>query len=309
MIVNIVTAMTFQPEKGDVLVSTNTWIEERSPFTLKYTERTYHRTGQPYVKVTTKRTSGPPGPMDRLKWSQFGASKAGEAPTTSVGAEVFFEPVQFTQPQPRPQTSTDDEWIPNGLYISEARKDGWSDAEITSIIRSNHPDKVYQQIYRKKIAAVSAKFKASVDIVSGNEEVPPASLGLKERMMLKQKQRSSQQKLSNSSTSLSARMNQRRGNPTGERDETKCTLFVENVPEDYVEADIKNHIEKFRYRRVNIVKRDGQSIGKAFIELESENEAQACLDAINGARWEYYVVNAQFSQPKTTGPFKPRQKR
>ena len=108
------------------------------------------------------------------------------------------------------------------------------------------------------------------------------------------------------------RMNQRRG--AAQQDGHKSTLFVENVPDEYTEDEIKGHIGDFHYRRVNIVRRDGKSMGKAFIELESAEEAQACLSAINGQHWSYCVVNAQLSKPKPKQSdsmkpnFKPRPK-
>jgi RNA recognition motif-containing protein len=93
-------------------------------------------------------------------------------------------------------------------------------------------------------------------------------------------------------------MNQRRDDAKQQHDDQLCTLFLQNIPEDYSEADIKTHIQDYKFRRVNIVRRDGESIGKAFIELESTEETQGCLEAINGQKWGYCVIEVQLSKPK-----------
>jgi hypothetical protein len=239
------------------------------------------------IKVTTKKTSGPPGPMARRKWKKIGAATK-EKQVSPAGTEVFF-----VTPQKR-----NEEWIPNGIYVESARKLNWSDQEIKRIVRSNQPDSIYEQIYRNKINQLASikntnKYPMAT-VASEAAALVNQKMGIRERLLLKQHQQSNVP-VGNPKTSLSARMNQIHGGP---RNETKCTLFLENIPEDYTESDIKNHISNFQYRRVNIVRRDGQSMGKAFIELDSEDETTSCLSAIDGQRWSYYIISAQFSKPK-----------
>ena len=70
------------------------------------------------------------------------------------------------------------------------------------------------------------------------------------------------------------------------------------MPLEFHEGDIKAQISDYDFKRVSIVKRDGSSIGKAFIELNSEEEAQDCLTYINGKTWGYNIITAQLSKPK-----------
>ena len=37
---------------------------------------------------------------------------------------------------------------------------------------------------------------------------------------------------------------------------------------------------------------------RSFIELASPEEAEGCLEHINGANWEYSVITAQVSEPR-----------
>ena len=72
---------------------------------------------------------------------------------------------------------------------------------------------------------------------------------------------------------------------------------------DTLQDRVKNSfkISDFDFKRVSIVKRDGNSIGKAFIEFNSEEDAASCLSDIDGKRWEYNIIAAQFSKPKPKG--------
>lgn len=289
----------FQPEEGDILTGTRKWSELQPPLTFNYMEKTYNR-GDKKVISTCKTATGPAGPVERLKWKKFGSVKKN---TTTVGPDVYIE--YTTQ-----KRSTDlDDWTPNGLYTKYAREDGWTDEEIKKIVKSDKPDQVYYKLLKVKIERLIAEAKVKwakmnpSEQVTGTGEETFASnvkMGLRERMLLKQRNTSSE--TGKGSSSLSAKMQERKN----ERDESKCTLFVQNVPEGYDESDIKSHIEQFEYRRVNIVRREGVSAGKAFIELESATAAQACLNHISGAHWGHCVIEVQLSKPKTKNNYPSR---
>lgn len=288
-------------QSGDVILSTRNWTEHSSPFTFLYAERLVKR-GDDTVRITTKKTQGPASAIRRLKWKKFGAAVNDKplAPETNLGREINFE---FTQPEAT-------EWIPNGMYVTRAQNDGWSRDDIKKIIRSDRPDLVYRQIWNTKLRALIAETKhknpAPVDEgqsqVSTGDPVEPVStkgMGIRERLALKKKGRSSASGTA-AKGGISARMNQRR-NDSGRganRDESKCTLFVENVPDDYDEHAIRQEIADHQYRRVNIVRRDGESVGKAFIELDTEEDAKICQEVINGTRWGHCIISAQFARPK-----------
>jgi len=291
---------SFEPDKGDTLLDTKTWEESQPPFTINYTERTFQRSTKDKIQticVINKRFTGPSGPIQRLGWKKFGAAATGESCTT-VKADVYLEFVR--------QNST---WIPNGIYINAAKKDNWSQSEINQIIRSDRPDLVYRKLQKSKVdthlASLYLKFGHATD-PEATEPIDPApapdpsvKMGLRERMLHKQRNRvDTETTPSTKPNSLSARMNQRRDDAKQQQDDQLCTLFLQNIPEDYSEADIKTHIQDYKFRRVNVVRRDGESIGKAFIELESTEATQTCLEAINGQKWGYCVIEVQLSKPK-----------
>jgi len=284
---------SFQPEKGDILLKTKTWEESQPPFIINYTERTYQR-GRQSVRVVNKRFTGPPGPIQRLGWKKFGTAATGNF-ATEIKGDVYLELVQKAQ--------LCDNWIPNGIYINAAKKDNWSQIEINQIIRSDRPDLMYRKIQKSKVNTHLAKLNLKLNLTDTNPAVtdsdPSVKMGLRERMLHKQRNRTDTEESSlPKPNSLSARMNQRRDDAKQQHDEQLCTLFLQNIPEDYSEADIKTHIQDYKYRRVNVVRREGESIGKAFIELESAEETQTCLEAINGQKWGYCVIEVQLSKPK-----------
>lgn len=294
-------------ENSDQLISTHSWTESQCPFTTEYTVQHYQRPNGSKYKTTTKKVSGPPAAIERQKWKKFGNAATDDGiATSSVGTDVFFEPVK------RKIHTPVDNWRPNGVYLKHARNNNWSDQEIRRIVKSDRPDIVYMQIFRTKLEAAMAEVRMKAIAegkilpvptpVAPSQDKPASAMGLRERMMMKQQQRLTEAKPNaNPNTSLSARMNQRQSERQSERQSgrnDKSTLFLENVPDNYTEADIKQHIGDFSYRRVNVVRREGQSTGKAFIELDSEDEATECLNTIDGQRWEYCVISAQFSKPK-----------
>lgn len=290
---------------AEKILSTRTWEEDHSIFKYKYTEEKLVRDGNNITR-TTKTYVGPKAVRERQQWKKFGAAlNDNEQNTTTIGADVEFE---FTY---KPM-SHKDEWVPNGLYIGWAKKDNWPDVDIKKIIRSDRPDLVYQDLFRQKmgalfapltdtIAKTSASASASSSASSGgskNRSQPTRKMGLKERMMLKKRDRDSSE-TPKSENSLSARLNRKK--EISMENEHKCTLFVDNVPLEFHEGDIKAQISDFDFKRVSIVKRDGNSIGKAFIEFNSEEDAASCLSDIDGKRWEYNIIAAQFSKPKPKG--------
>lgn len=310
---------SFEPNKGDILLDTKSWEESQPPFTINYTERTFQRLAKDKIQticVINKRFTGPSGPIQRLGWKKFGAAATGESCTT-VKADVFLE---FVRPN--------SVWIPNGIYINAAKKDNWSQSEINQIIRSDRPDLVYRKLQKSKVDTHLASLYLKFGHASATEPEDPApiptpvptpapdpsvKMGLRERMLHKQRNRVETEPIpSTKPNSLSARMNQRRDDAKQQHDDGLCTLFLQNIPEDYSEADIKTHIQDYKFRRVNVVRRDGESIGKAFIELESTEATQTCLEAINGQKWGYCVIEVQLSKPKpkpTDSPsFKPKSK-
>jgi len=293
--------MPFQPIEGDILVSTRTWSDGTSPINTTYTECIYSRSSESnaaMVKVTTKKTYGPQRCMARLKWARFGeAAKRNFNVQTQVGSDVQFEYCDKIQDE--------DDWIPNGAYVESARLYGWSDQDIKKLIRTQRPDLEYAKIYRSKVETELASQKVQMatlkptlpgpESASASASASASKLGLRERLLLKQQSRSEQpEQIKNPANSIAARMSQR----GAIRDDTNCTLFIENVPDDYTEADIKTHIESYKFRRVNIVRREGQSVGKAFIELDSAEEALACMECINGQQWGYHIISAELSKPK-----------
>lgn len=286
--------MTFQIQERDVILSTRNWTEDCSPLMINYTEQVVQRHGKNY-RVTTKRTTGPLGAIQRRKWKKFGAAASTKHHMPKLGRESNFE---FTQPDV-------DEHIHNGIYITKATKNGWSKDDIKKIVQSDRPDQAYLKIFDTKLKAVIADAKSKITVLTpvadtDSIEAKPVStkgMGIRERLAMKKKGRTDKP---DAKGGITAKFNQRR-NDLGRgsnRDETKCTLFVENVPDDYTETDIRQQIADHPYRRVNIVKRDGVSIGKAFIELETEEDAKICMEVITGARWGHCVVSAQVSRPK-----------
>lgn len=280
------------------ILSTRSWEENHSTFKYVFKEEKLTRDGQNITR-TTKTYVGPKRVHERLQWKKFGDALNTKEKTASICGDVEFE---FTYKSPTKK----DEWVPNGLYISWAKEANWPDADIKKIIRSDRPDKVYFDLHRTKMGALfgplidSPDSKPHAKMESETDAKKPAisqrKMGLKERMMRKQKERQTTNTSGNPENSLSARLNRKK--EYSKENEHKCTLFVDNVPLEYHETDIKSKISEYDFKRVSIVKRDGYSIGKAFIELNGEDEAKDCLEFINGQNWEYSVINAQLSKPK-----------
>jgi hypothetical protein len=91
--------------------------------------------------------------------------------------------------------------------------------------------------------------------------------------------------------SISLKMNKHRADQ--QLTDKNCTLLLDNVPLCYDEDDVKDQLDQFRLRRVNVVRRDNIPTGKVFIVLNSDEEMHECIDFMKTARWEYNVVTAQ----------------
>lgn len=107
---------------------------------------------------------------------------------------------------------------------------------------------------------------------------------------LKQKQNQPRETSKPEATSsMSALMNQKR---TLQQDEDKSnTLILDNVPPHFDEDDIRDRLGDFNLRRVNVVRRTGMSIGKAFVVFGSNYDMIACQQYMTNARWEHYVIS------------------
>ena len=281
------------------ILNTKIWEEDHSTFKYIFKEQLIQK-GDQKLKRTTKTYSGPKNVYERTKWKKFGDA-LGQTNTTCIAPEVEFE---FTY---KPPKTDEDEWVANGLYIGWAKDANWPDVDIKKIMRSDRPDLVYMDLQKQKINALLAPLRESMRKLEPDTDTnkqsnlqtplePTRKMGLKERMALKKQQREVKDSSSNGETSLSARLNRKKEQTR--QDEHKLTLFVDNIPLEYKEHDIKSHISDFDYKRVSIVKRDGYSIGKACIELATVKEAEDCLKAIDGVTWGYSIVSAQVSKPK-----------
>jgi hypothetical protein len=287
------------------------------------TEQLVERTNGSRYTLTTKRKVTKPQVLARRKWKHFGnrvdtaispalarkieseGHKISKYEQCCIGSDVFLEFVN-------PKKLSAQEWIPNGLYVGHARKAGWSPEEITSIIRYKEqgvlrPDKRYLQLYEMKLRILIAEAKIKCQRENGVPVsalvplAPGAKVGLRDRMMRKTFSRQQAVESGETPTGLSALLEQKRSNHADS--EQKCTVFLENVPVDYDETDIKEHLFDYDIRRVNIVRRENQygvkeSVGKAFVECNGEEVAVECLKYLNGARWQSAVISAVLSKPK-----------
>lgn len=292
--------MTVTEPIAETIISTSEWCEEHDPFKVYCTETKIGR-GNDTIKRTIKRFTGPIGPIKRLNWKKFGAAGADPTKITSrICEDVDFElknPIKYN-----------DNWVSNGMYITLARADNWSDVDITKITKSDHPDQVYSSIYLGKVKTMFAEYdtiamkkamakaKAKGKPMAKIKAVDLTGMGLRERFLMKQKMRNQGEDTLPGPKSLSSLMNKRR--EAKNETEHLCTLFAENVPLEYQETDIKQELKDYDVLRVSVVRRDGEPVGKAFIELENAEEAADCLKFIDGSHWGHSVISVQFSRPK-----------
>lgn len=266
---------------------------------------------------------GPRAEVNRLtSWKKFGAAAKEDCPKPRIGEDVFFE---FVEPDPK-----EAEWISNGVYVNYARENDWTDSEIKQIIHSNHPDQVFEKILRQKIQTLFAEidYKWKLDLMKREEEhksaleesvdqsdqkqpeskqtpikLPKEKMGLRARMAAKKQVPESTVK-TDDKKSIRDKLRVKKQEHSG--DEQKSTLFVTNVPDYYVEQDIRIQIAEninVNIRRINIVRQFNhhnirESIGKAFVVLSNPEQANICLEYLNTCRWDALVVHAEFAKPK-----------
>jgi hypothetical protein len=264
--------------------------------------------GKKYRK-TTKTYTGPKKLVDRLQWKHFGSVKDPMA-KTDVTEDIEFE---FTTSY----VKNKDEWRFNGLYLGWARKDNWTQREINCIVRSARPDLEYRKIYKRRldtlIAETIEKMKTDEDKQREkdseeallNEPKKPVKIntaGLSLTDLLKQKTR--QRTLDQTKGGTSAGITALLRNKQDKQSDKKCTIYVQNIPDEYIEADISAHLTEFEIRRTHMVRRPDRSgvmtpVGTAFIECYDEDETEKCIEFLNTCKWEHRVINAQHSKPKT----------
>lgn len=208
--------------------------------------------------------------LARRGWSKFGSALQKCNTTVVSNEEVMLE---FTTKQ--------DEWVPNGIYITDAIKHGWSNEDIRTIIKSPTPDQAWLEILDRRSGVRTHKDTTSaVQPTTSKPEIGKRSL----KDMLSKRQVASQD--------------------TRRENSDESTLFLENLPMDYTEDDIKSQLRDLgiETRRVNIVKRDNgdskESVGKAFVELESPEVVAASLLLIDRCQWDRCIVSAHRSRPK-----------
>jgi hypothetical protein len=289
---------------NEQVLSTVCSVVDAGPVTVCTTEQDIRSANGKLVKRIKKHYSGPKGPVDRLQWKPFGSVLKKKPTRATIDSDVQMEFLNNSR-------AVEAEWIPNSIYVKHAQEEGWSSEEITSIIQYvEHgvlrPDKKYIQLFESKLRTLIAEAKiATIGNSINHMPIEQDVLNVKQslRLRFKQKTYSRQQQQSDPDTpkSLASRLEDRRA----ERDESqqKSTLFIENVPEEYEEADIKEHLQDYDIRRINIVRRDNmrgvkESVGKAFIECDTEDVAIRCLEYLKTCRWENSVISAQLSKPK-----------
>lgn len=138
----------------------------------------------------------------------------------------------------------------------------------------------------------------------------PASKGFRSRLNAKLAENkilnlNSSEQSEKATTGISARIKKIKSDK--ETTEQISTLFVNNVPLDYDENDIRESLNnRFNISRVNIVRKIAPgshstvktSIGSAFIVCNSYEDATLCLQALNGHRWGNLIACASFSEQK-----------
>lgn len=283
--------------------------------TKTVSESIVERDGRKFKQTRTKYV-GQKGPIKRLQWKKFGiAVGVPYHDTTELGADVEME-----RPATDPQG---DEWIPNGEILMSAKQLGWTDREVDRLFKSSNPYKTFADMWekkckesmnlavfryneeqRKKAAAAAEAAGKSMEPVSEPEPNVDTSkpMGLQERMRLRRQKAATKASSTTGSTgNLADRLRLKK--EAREDSAKKSTLFLENIPTDYDESMIKSYIQDIRHRRVNVVRRENEygvrdSVGKAFIECVSQEEAQKCIDLLHGARWESCIISVTFSKPK-----------
>lgn len=277
--------------------------------------------GRPYVQVTTTHR-GPKAQVERLKWKKFGVGKY----TTTICDDVYLE---YTD-----NARKEEPWVANGFYITQARKDGWSDHEIKLVRKAERPDLKWKEIFFRKqdaaIATALAKVRATIKQekeaaaaratrlnggMTGAEteaeteaetddkptEGPVVVKGMSMKDLLKQKSQQRRGGTGSKGGGITAQLQKKRE----QRGDRKLTIYVQNVPTDWTEDDIAEQLTDFQIRRVSVTRKFNNvgvrvAVGSAFLELYEEDETERCITFLNDrCRWGSMVVSAQHARPKT----------
>jgi hypothetical protein len=277
------------------------FLETAGNVSIDITECIVQKNGKRYKHIT-KTFKGPKNQVERLQWKPFGAAKNNTSETTVVSeVEVEFE--FFKQMK-------SEIWIPNGLYMSYARKDNWTPGELKCLMVSKRPDHTYREIYSRKLNTSISEAIEKANKVS-NIPVQPvqvqpvepqttklntAGLSLKDMLKLKSQQRSD---VTISGGGITDRLKQKQE----QKSDKKCTIYVQNVPEDFTETDLASHLTEFDISRISITRRPNhqgvmESAGSAFIDCYEEAETERCIVFLNTCKFEHQVLCAQHARPK-----------
>lgn len=267
-----------------------TVVQDPCGLTIEKTERVEILPDGTRKKIVETRYRGPRRIIERLQLKKYGAAATEDiANHAQIGVDVFFERVT-----PDSQMPSDE---PNGYLIERAWAEGWTQDEVNQIIRSTTPSKTFVEILLSRLG-LSPSSKAA----TGKGE---KKLGIRARLNRTMADMdvttTAGAGASSGKSSLAEKMRLHRDQT--QSDEQLCTLFLENVPDDYTEADIKAELTGFSLQRVNVVKNedsDGvrRSAGKAFVVLQSVDDVEPCLEFLNSSRWGYQVVSATISKPR-----------
>jgi hypothetical protein len=186
-----------------------------------------------------------------------------------------------------------------------------------------------QAKYAPQIAAINARYEASMAKIremypepepkikqttqavaepspeAAKAAAPQGALGIRGRFTAKiaerkQKEDDKSATPASSGVGLAARMRQMKQDK--QENEQDSTLFVSNISEEKDESDLRAILsEKFAVRRVNFVRKDKESQchnGVGFVVLATKEEAERCLEFLNGYRLHHLVLSAAFSKPR-----------
>jgi RNA recognition motif-containing protein len=82
------------------------------------------------------------------------------------------------------------------------------------------------------------------------------------------------------------------------------SIFIGNLSYDVEEEDLKEvFLEYGNVKRVQVAldRETGQKRGFAFVEMETEAEEAAAIDALDGAEWMGRNIKVNKAKPKTEG--------
>lgn len=275
----------------DRVITSKTYTETAGDVNIYITETLVNRTqdGKTFkVNIKDKRYVGPRGPVERLLLKKYD-----KAPCKTVVADDVF--LEFTE-----HKRIEEEEVNNTIYVNAARTDGWSDAEVSEIIRSKNPSHTWKRIFSAKLDSMTTR----PVVVPKKEDTVGMKIGLKARLGQQKMARETQVETQTKGTGVSLADKLRSKKEQSHESEQQCTLFLDNVPEEYTSQDIKRELQDFNVTRVNVVaEKNGskQSIGRAFVVLRNIEETQSCMEYINTqCRWGHFVVNAVLAKPKVT---------